>query len=127
MVFGRHHIPVALKFPEGAPLPDINGHFAGAGAGANGVTVRAKFGYLAAQKDELSFPVDAIITEVVQKDGGWWLGRYADMKGWLPSNYVVVVEDQIGPDYIAANTPDIIMEYVPLGGLTSKGRDVVFR
>ena len=71
---------------------------AGAGAGANGVTVRAKFAYRAAQKDELSFPIDAIITEVEKKDGGWWMGRYADMKGWLPSNYVqdVVVEDQIG-------------------------------
>ena len=23
MVFGRHHIPVALKFPKGAPLPAI--------------------------------------------------------------------------------------------------------
>jgi len=62
-----------------------------------GVTVRSKFAYRAAQKDELSFPIDAIITDVEKKDGGWWSGRYGDMTGWLPINYVedVQVEEQM--------------------------------
>jgi len=34
---------------------------------------------------------------VEKKDGGWWSGRYGDMTGWLPSNYVedVQVEEQM--------------------------------
>eukprot|EP00039_Didymoeca_costata_P019874 m.339251 g.339251 ORF g.339251 m.339251 type:complete len:1330 (+) comp18723_c0_seq1:312-4301(+) len=58
------------------------------GADVDGVTVKALYGYKAAQEDELSFPVDAIISDVDKKDGGWWYGSYGGSQGWLPSNYV---------------------------------------
>lgn len=67
----------------------------GGKANAMGVTVRAVFAYRAAQKDELSFPVDAIITEVEKRDGGWWMGIYGEMKGWLPSNYVKELDQEV--------------------------------
>jgi hypothetical protein len=51
-----------------------------------------------AQKDELTFPVDAIITDVVKMDGGWWKGSYGEKTGWLPSNYVKDVESGGGKD-----------------------------
>ena len=73
---------------------------AGGGGGGGGgrkvsCTCRAVFAYRAAQKDELSFPVDALITEVEKRDGGWWMGSYGEMKGWLPSNYVKELEQEV--------------------------------
>ncbi len=47
--------------------------------------------YNANSADELSFPKDAIITNVVKKDmeAGWWQGDYGGVvQGWLPCNYV---------------------------------------
>jgi phosphatidylinositol phospholipase C gamma-1 len=63
-----------------------------------GCTVRAQFAYRAAQKDELSFPINAIITEVEKRDGGWWMGAYGEMKGWLPSNYVTELVPEVEND-----------------------------
>ena len=62
-----------------------------------GVTVCATFAYKKNKKDELTFPIGAIITDVDTKDGGWWFGEYGGKKGWLPSNYVaeIHVDEQL--------------------------------
>ncbi len=55
------------------------------------VTCKAIHSYTAKSGDELSFPKDAIITNVIKTDdeAGWWRGDYGGMlKGLLPSNYV---------------------------------------
>ena len=58
------------------------------------ITCKAVYAYTATNPDELSFPKDAIITNVVKKDqesgdAGWWQGDYGGMTGgWLPCNYV---------------------------------------
>ncbi len=54
-------------------------------------TCKAVYAYTSKSPDELSFPKDAIITNVVKKDveTGWWQGDYGGMSGgWLPCNYV---------------------------------------
>ena len=45
------------------------------------VVVRSTFAYKAAQKDEISFPIDAVINDVEKKDGGWWSGTCVSPKG----------------------------------------------
>jgi len=57
-------------------------------------TVRAEYAYTAKQPDELGFPSDAIITNVEQRDGGWWQGAYGD-SGWFPSNYVQELDSEV--------------------------------
>ena len=53
------------------------------------MTCKALYEYRTTQPDELTFPKDAIITNVIKQDGGWWQGDYGEKKAaWLPSNYV---------------------------------------
>lgn len=53
------------------------------------VTCRTLYSYAATQADELTFPKNAIITNVVKKDGGWWQGDHGGVhEGFFPSNYV---------------------------------------
>ncbi|GAV05052.1 hypothetical protein RvY_15239-2 [Ramazzottius varieornatus] len=52
-------------------------------------TVRALYDYKAHLPDELTFLKGAIITNVLQQDGGWWRGDCNGKKeGWFPANYV---------------------------------------
>lgn len=74
-----------------------------AAAAAASCTVRAQYAYTAKQPDELGFPVDAIITNVEQRDGGWWQGSYGEKTGWFPSNYVQeldsqLLQEELGPE-----------------------------
>ena len=112
---------------------------AAAGKVANaGVTVRAIFPYRAAQKDELSFPVDAIITEVEKRDGGWWMGSYGEMKGWLPSNYVKeldqqVMAEELRPEEEANPLGELQKSFMSVNGLhveprpSTKDQRLIFR
>lgn len=44
------------------------------------LTVRAMYDYKANKEDELSFCKNAIITNVVKEDVGWWKGDYGSKK-----------------------------------------------
>ncbi|XP_064393377.1 1-phosphatidylinositol 4,5-bisphosphate phosphodiesterase gamma-1-like [Halichondria panicea] len=57
-------------------------------------TVRALYDYTQRRPDELTFCREAIITNVVKHEGGWWKGDYGRKKGkWFPANYVQELED----------------------------------
>ncbi|XP_076750014.1 small wing phospholipase C gamma 1 isoform X2 [Xylocopa sonorina] len=59
------------------------------------VTVKAIYDYKARRDDELTLVKHAIITNVHQQSGGWWLGDYGGKKQhWFPANYVEEVEPQ---------------------------------
>eukprot|EP00051_Salpingoeca_urceolata_P001921 m.45184 g.45184 ORF g.45184 m.45184 type:complete len:1344 (+) comp11763_c0_seq1:246-4277(+) len=67
-----------------------------AAAKSSNVTCKALYAYRATNPDELSFPKDAIITNIIKKDeGGWWQGDYGDATaGWLPCNYVEEIDHE---------------------------------
>lgn len=82
-----------------------------------GVSCRALYAYRATQGEELSFPAHATITNVQQKDGGWWRGDYGGhLQGWLPSNYV----EEIDNTALAAQDDS----ENPLGNLEKQSLDV---
>lgn len=89
-------VAAAIKAAKGGGGGGAAGGRGGGGGGRSmNCSCRAVFAYRAAQKDELSFPVDAIVTEVEKRDGGWWMGSYGEMRGWLPSNYVKELEQEM--------------------------------
>jgi hypothetical protein len=57
-----------------------------------GKTAKALYEYEAAEDNELSFPEDAIITQLSFPDEDWWLGYYNGQSGLFPANYVEIVE-----------------------------------
>lgn len=59
------------------------------------LTVRALYDYKANKEDELSFCKNAVITNVVKEDVGWWKGDYGGKKQhWFPMNYVVPIDPE---------------------------------
>lgn len=55
--------------------------------------MRALYEYRGQAEDELSFPKDAIITNVKKQDDDWWLGDYGGKKELLfPANYTQEIE-----------------------------------
>jgi len=62
-------------------------------SGGIGLTVQALWSYFPGNgvKDELSFPRNAIITEVEDINGDWFWGVYCGGKGLFPGNYVRIV------------------------------------
>lgn len=64
------------------------------GAG-NLVTCKAVYDYSTSREDELVFPKDAIITNVIkdEKQPGWWKGDYGGkIQCWFPNNFVEEVQ-----------------------------------
>jgi phosphatidylinositol phospholipase C gamma-1 len=47
-------------------------------------TVRATYEFKATSSDEIDFPKDAIITDVIKQDDDWWEGLYNDKRGFFP-------------------------------------------
>ncbi|EGD83199.1 phospholipase C gamma [Salpingoeca rosetta] len=67
--------------------------FEGRSIVTSNVTCRALYSYGARNPDELTFPKDAIITNVIKRDDGWWQGDYGGLPGgWFPSNYVEEID-----------------------------------
>eukprot|EP00730_Choanoeca_flexa_P001991 TRINITY_DN10872_c0_g1_i3.p1 TRINITY_DN10872_c0_g1~~TRINITY_DN10872_c0_g1_i3.p1 ORF type:complete len:1382 (+),score=416.91 TRINITY_DN10872_c0_g1_i3:102-4247(+) len=65
------------------------------GGPSTNISVKALYPYEAMQKDELSFPAGAVITNVVKKDQKWWQGDYGhSVSGWFPVNYVEEIDHQ---------------------------------
>lgn len=52
----------------------------------------ALYQYTAKMDDEVSFSEGDIVTIYRRMDGGWWEGEAGGKRGWLPSNYVQVLE-----------------------------------
>ncbi|CAJ0585633.1 unnamed protein product, partial [Mesorhabditis spiculigera] len=57
------------------------------------IQARALRPYKAVRDDELSFPVNAVIT-VLRKEENFWRGRYGSSTGWFPPAYVQEVVAQ---------------------------------
>ncbi|ETN37079.1 uncharacterized protein HMPREF1541_08069 [Cyphellophora europaea CBS 101466] len=55
-----------------------------------GATATALYDYEAGEDNELSFPEDAIITNVTFPDEDWWHGEYKGRSGLFPANYTKV-------------------------------------
>ncbi|PHH73076.1 hypothetical protein CDD82_5667 [Ophiocordyceps australis] len=53
-----------------------------------GDTAIAMYDYEAAEDNELSFPEDAVITNLEFPDEDWWFGHYNGQSGLFPANYV---------------------------------------
>eukprot|EP00043_Microstomoeca_roanoka_P005501 m.56102 g.56102 ORF g.56102 m.56102 type:complete len:1354 (+) comp12995_c0_seq1:65-4126(+) len=93
--------------------------FESAIAKTSNVTCRALYSYEARTEDELTFPKDAIITNVLKRDDGWWQGDYGGMVGgWLPSNYV----EEIDHDALVNDDKDDAEN--PLGAFEKAGLEL---
>jgi hypothetical protein len=55
-----------------------------------GPSALAEYDYEAQEEGELSFPENALITDIEFVDEAWWSGVYNGERGLLPSNYVVL-------------------------------------
>ncbi|KAK9457325.1 hypothetical protein V1511DRAFT_493323 [Dipodascopsis uninucleata] len=71
-------------------------------ASASPFKVRAVYEYLSDHPDDLSFPVDQVITVTEEEDEEWLHGRYFDKNGTLkegmfPRNFVEVIVEEEGP------------------------------
>ncbi|XP_023319680.1 1-phosphatidylinositol 4,5-bisphosphate phosphodiesterase gamma-1 isoform X2 [Eurytemora carolleeae] len=96
---------VKLKMPVTEELIQRNG-----GVGSNGdvycsveymdpnpfnnkVCAKALYDYTARRDDELTFKRGTLITNVVQRDGGWWKGDSGGKKQlWFPANFTQLEE-----------------------------------
>jgi phosphatidylinositol phospholipase C gamma-1 len=55
--------------------------------------VRALYDYKANKEDELTFGKNAIISNVIKEEVGWWKGDYGGKKQhWFPMNYVEPID-----------------------------------
>ncbi|PHH59886.1 hypothetical protein CDD81_2405 [Ophiocordyceps australis] len=70
-----------------APAPELETRAASHTADA-GDTATAMYDYEAAEDNELSFPEDAVITNLEFPDEDWWFGHYDGQSGLFPANYV---------------------------------------
>ncbi|KAJ4557809.1 actin binding protein [Exophiala dermatitidis] len=74
-----------------ATAPAAASHAAEPGPSApeptKGVTATALYDYEAGEDNELSFPENAIITNVTFPDEDWWHGEYQGQAGLFPANY----------------------------------------
>lgn len=55
---------------------------------------RALYDYTSADTSVLSFRKNDIIEILGRTGSGWWDGYLGEVRGWFPSNYVVVLSDQ---------------------------------
>ncbi|EXJ74280.1 uncharacterized protein A1O5_02576 [Cladophialophora psammophila CBS 110553] len=76
--------PAAAPVAAAEPTPPAP---APAAAGAKGATATALYDYEAGEDNELSFPENAIITNVSFPDEDWWHGEYNGHAGLFPANY----------------------------------------
>ncbi|ETI25983.1 hypothetical protein G647_02760 [Cladophialophora carrionii CBS 160.54] len=74
--------PAAAEPTPPAPAP--------AAAQAKGATATALYDYEAAEDNELSFPENAIISNVTFPDEDWWHGEYNGQSGLFPANYTKI-------------------------------------
>lgn len=58
--------------------------------------VRALYSYTASEQDEssLSFSAGDILEVLTQLPTGWWDGMLGDRRGWFPSNYVEMIDEE---------------------------------
>ncbi|KAG1050442.1 hypothetical protein G6F43_007285 [Rhizopus delemar] len=56
--------------------------------------VRALYPYESNDPSSLSFKANAIIDVFAQLESGWWDGRCEGKRGWFPSNYVEIINQQ---------------------------------
>lgn len=89
--------PPREETPEPAPAPT---------ASEGGATATALYDYEAGEDNELSFPEDAVITNIVSvsdqrscsqlmkrqtfPDEDWWHGEYGGRSGLFPANYTKI-------------------------------------
>ena len=83
--------------PSSAQLPHPNKFPPNGGVG---MRVLALWSYWPEEnvKNSLAFPKGAVITEAVDVNGDWFWGVYAGSKGFLPGNYVKMLEMVSGPE-----------------------------
>ncbi|CAO1634614.1 unnamed protein product [Parajaminaea phylloscopi] len=55
--------------------------------------VRALYDYTAPDDSSLSFVQGDVIEVLTQLQSGWWDGLLGDRRGWFPSNFVEVIDD----------------------------------
>ncbi|KAJ2962862.1 hypothetical protein NQZ79_g2056 [Umbelopsis isabellina] len=63
--------------------------------------VQAMYPYQSGDSSALSFGKGDIIEVLTQLESGWWDGWCNGLRGWFPSNYVVIIEDE--PEMIAGD------------------------
>jgi len=63
--------------------------------------VQALYPYQSADPSSLSFGKGDIIEVLTQLESGWWDGWCNGLRGWFPSNYVEIIEDE--PEMIAGD------------------------
>ncbi|KIW17002.1 hypothetical protein PV08_04193 [Exophiala spinifera] len=61
-------------------------------AAVHGATATALYDYEAGEDNELSFPENAVITNVTFPDEDWWHGEYNGQSGLFPANYTKLNE-----------------------------------
>ncbi|VDB85574.1 unnamed protein product, partial [Peniophora sp. CBMAI 1063] len=54
---------------------------------------RALYDYSSTDESALSFRRGAVIEVLTRLESGWWDGLLGDERGWFPSNYVQVIDD----------------------------------
>lgn len=59
--------------------------------------VRALYPFKAQAKDQLSFAAQEILSVIRQKSGWWKAVQAGGATGWIPSNYVQVVQNAVSP------------------------------
>ncbi|KAJ9647611.1 actin binding protein [Knufia peltigerae] len=74
--------PAAAPAAPAAPQP----------AASHGATATALYDYEAGEDNELSFPENAVITNVTFPDEDWWHGEYNGESGLFPANYTKLDE-----------------------------------
>lgn len=84
--------------------------------------VRALYDYQSTDASSLTFHKDDLIEVLTQLPTGWWDGLLDDERGWFPSNYVTVLNDQEAEEELALRAgrhPDAD----PPGGQTEPASD----
>lgn len=60
-------------------------------------TAKALFDYDAVEETELSIRVDDIVFVEENNESGWCLARKGDKEGWIPTDYVEKIDDDLPP------------------------------
>lgn len=61
---------------------------------------RALYDYTATDTSSLSFRKNDIMEVVNRLESGWWDGFLGEVRGWFPSNYVVVISDEEAEQFL---------------------------
>ncbi|KAK6372814.1 actin binding protein [Lithohypha guttulata] len=75
------------RIPDAAPSAAASAPVPSAG-GSQGKTAVAIYDYEAGEDNELSFPENAVITDIEFPDQDWWQGEYNGKSGLFPAAYV---------------------------------------